>query len=441
MTGAHDQGARPADRGPAACRRPDRRARASTTTSSTWQVGFTFQMPLGMRGPLANTRQSQYRPAPAAGLSPADRPPDDPLAGPVLPGSRRQLQAVQDGLPAPGRRRPAARGPAGLLRGRPDHDRPLPRRRQPVCQAVAQEAQYKTTYNISIVALEEAKGTLLAYDNIAVAEGPHPRKAYVQARDNQDGHRSSRSRPTGRCTRQPVNGPGESRPGPVEPAARRPARRSSAAAGPGRPARPAPHPAAADRPGGRAADPLAGTGGPGFGHSCRRRSQGRRLRDARLGDSDPGGGPGGTPAIGAGESRPAAAGADHLPGRQRPALDRSEPGAGRRAPGPARSDQPSSAPEIARRAAADSSIPDRPEAGASPRSTGLSLLDLTRPSRESSDRSNPRLPIRRIVKSLLTIPRRAYHNNDHSAGRSPGPRWRTVGGATLSTDPCREGEP
>ena len=40
--------------------------------------------------------------------------------------------------------------------------------------AVATEAQYKTTYNISIVALEEAKGTLLAYDNIAVAEGPHP---------------------------------------------------------------------------------------------------------------------------------------------------------------------------------------------------------------------------------------------------------------------------
>ncbi len=36
-------------------------------------------------------------------------------------------------------------------------------------QAVAQEAQFKTTYNISIVALEEPKGTLLAYNNIAVA--------------------------------------------------------------------------------------------------------------------------------------------------------------------------------------------------------------------------------------------------------------------------------
>ena len=72
-------------------------------------------------------------PAASPCLSAAGRPPDDPLAGPVLPGNRRQLQAVQDGLAAAGRRRPAARRPAGLLRGRPDHDRPLPRRRQPVC--------------------------------------------------------------------------------------------------------------------------------------------------------------------------------------------------------------------------------------------------------------------------------------------------------------------
>ncbi len=37
---------------------------------------------------------------------------------------------------------------------------------------VAYEAQYKSTYNISIVALEEAKGTLLDYEHIEVAEGP-----------------------------------------------------------------------------------------------------------------------------------------------------------------------------------------------------------------------------------------------------------------------------
>lgn len=39
---------------------------------------------------------------------------------------------------------------------------------------MATEAQYKTRYSVSIVALEEAKGTLLEYDNIVVIE-PVPR--------------------------------------------------------------------------------------------------------------------------------------------------------------------------------------------------------------------------------------------------------------------------
>ena len=39
-------------------------------------------------------------------------------------------------------------------------------------QAVAFEAQYKTTYNNAIIALEEAKGTLLEYDKIKVVEHP-----------------------------------------------------------------------------------------------------------------------------------------------------------------------------------------------------------------------------------------------------------------------------
>ena len=73
--------------------------------------------------------------------------------------------------------------------------------------AVAQEAQFKTTYNISIVALEEAKGTLLAYDNMAVAEGPHPQKAYIQARDKQDAHRKLPIRPDGPMYRQRNTGP------------------------------------------------------------------------------------------------------------------------------------------------------------------------------------------------------------------------------------------
>ncbi len=49
---------------------------------------------------------------------------------------------------------------------------------------VAQEAQYKTTYNISIVALEEAKGTLLDFKQIAIVDGP---KGLVVADTARDG--------------------------------------------------------------------------------------------------------------------------------------------------------------------------------------------------------------------------------------------------------------
>jgi outer membrane protein TolC len=48
--------------------------------------------------------------------------------------------------------------------------------------AIAQEAQYKATYNTSLAALEEAKGTLLAYDKIAVADPPPARKPYIGAK-------------------------------------------------------------------------------------------------------------------------------------------------------------------------------------------------------------------------------------------------------------------
>jgi len=51
--------------------------------------------------------------------------------------------------------------------------------------AIAQESLYKTSYNTSIVALEEAKGTLLAYDKITIAEGPAPRKHHVPAKVDQ----------------------------------------------------------------------------------------------------------------------------------------------------------------------------------------------------------------------------------------------------------------
>jgi RNA polymerase sigma factor (sigma-70 family) len=49
--------------------------------------------------------------------------------------------------------------------------------------AVANEAQYKTTYNISIVAFEEVKGTLLEHDKITVVDGPKSRVSIAAVPD------------------------------------------------------------------------------------------------------------------------------------------------------------------------------------------------------------------------------------------------------------------
>jgi outer membrane protein TolC len=155
----------------------------------TWQVGFTFQMPLGMRSPLANTRQAQYLLLRArAYLQQIVHQTMHSLARFFLEidANYKQFKTASRLRAAAAQRLDAQR--AYYEEGRITIDRFLDAVSQ-YATAVATEAQYKTTYNISIVALEEAKGTLLAYDNIAVAEGPWPRKAYIQARDIQGAHR------------------------------------------------------------------------------------------------------------------------------------------------------------------------------------------------------------------------------------------------------------
>ena len=51
--------------------------------------------------------------------------------------------------------------------------------------AIAQEALYKSSYNTSIAALEEAKGTLLDVDKITVIEGPASPRRHVSAKVDQ----------------------------------------------------------------------------------------------------------------------------------------------------------------------------------------------------------------------------------------------------------------
>jgi hypothetical protein len=84
-------------------------------------------------------------------------------------------------------------------------------------QAVATEAEWKTTYNNSIILFEESKGTLLSYNNIAVAEGPQPRKAYIQAKDIQNGHRKLPIPHDGPMYNPPVSGPINPDPVPANP--------------------------------------------------------------------------------------------------------------------------------------------------------------------------------------------------------------------------------
>ena len=52
--------------------------------------------------------------------------------------------------------------------------------------AVGTEAQYNAAYNMSIVALKEAKGTLLADCGIVVADAPKPRKAIAASQPKPD---------------------------------------------------------------------------------------------------------------------------------------------------------------------------------------------------------------------------------------------------------------
>ena len=188
MTGCHAQGPEPCHR-QQQTRPPASIQPGNYNNFVTWQLGFTFQAPLGMRSPLANTRQAQYILLRArAYLQQIVHQTTHSLARFFLEidANYKQFKTASRLRAAAALRLDAQR--AYYEEGRITIDRFLDGVRL-YATAVATEAQYKTTYNISIVALEEAKGTLLAYDNIAVAEGPHPRKAYIQARDIQDAHR------------------------------------------------------------------------------------------------------------------------------------------------------------------------------------------------------------------------------------------------------------
>jgi outer membrane protein TolC len=164
----------------------------------TWQVGFTFQMPLGFRSALSNTRTAQLNLLQQrAFLQQMVHQSTHQLARYFLEvdANYKQYKAASRLVAAQRERLDTyqARYEEGM-RDRSRSAKAVDIRSyidaiNQWTNAVAQEAEYKSTYNTSIAVLEETKGTLLAYDNIAVAEGPWPRKAYIQARDQQAAHR------------------------------------------------------------------------------------------------------------------------------------------------------------------------------------------------------------------------------------------------------------
>jgi len=181
-----------------------------------WQIGLTLQMPLGMRAPLANVKNAQYiLLRQRAFLQQIVHQTTHSLARFFLEvdANYKQFKTASRYRAAAAARLDAQR--AFYEEGRITIDRYLDAVSQ-YASAVAQEAQFKTSYNISIAALEEAKGTLLAYDNIAVAEGPHPGKAYEQARDQQAAHRQFPLPGDGRIMPKPIYGPGNPDPVPTQ---------------------------------------------------------------------------------------------------------------------------------------------------------------------------------------------------------------------------------
>jgi outer membrane protein TolC len=143
------------------------------------QTGFAFQMPGIGRSPLANTRHAQY-------ILLRSRSHQQQLIHQTthslarffleVDANFKQYQVAKRLRPAAAERLEAQR--ACYEEGRITVDRFMDCISQ-YATAVATEAQCKTTYNNSIVALNEAKGTLLADENIVIAQAARPRQPMV----------------------------------------------------------------------------------------------------------------------------------------------------------------------------------------------------------------------------------------------------------------------
>jgi outer membrane protein TolC len=135
-----------------------------------------FTMPIDSRTPLANTRQAQYQLLrQRAFLQQITHQSTHSLARFFLEidANYKQYRTAHKLRDEAQRRLEAQR--AFYEEGPITIDRLLDAVTQHA-NAIAQESLYKCTYNTSIAAFEESKGTLLAYDKISVTERPQGRQ-------------------------------------------------------------------------------------------------------------------------------------------------------------------------------------------------------------------------------------------------------------------------
>ncbi len=153
--------------------------------AETWESGGRFSMPIGIRAPLANIRQAQYR---LLQQRAALRQAIDQLTETLgrffgaIEAEHDQFEAARRHTEEAGRRLEAQR--AFFEEGRITIDRLFDAIARHA-DAVAAEAEHLAEYNTAIAAFEESKGTLLAHEAIAIADRPRSRQAYVQAKDRE----------------------------------------------------------------------------------------------------------------------------------------------------------------------------------------------------------------------------------------------------------------
>jgi|GEM_PF-961403 len=153
-----------------------------------WNVGLTFSMPIGFRGAIADTKTAQY----TLLQQRAYLQQTVHQAAHSLHRFFLEIDTNYKLFKTASELREAALTRLEVQKAKYEVGNVLIDRYLEAvnvwANAVSDEARFKTQYNISIIALEQAKGTLLAYNNIAVAEGPWPGQAYAQAADQQAGH-------------------------------------------------------------------------------------------------------------------------------------------------------------------------------------------------------------------------------------------------------------